>query len=438
MKRLHRGFNLVEVAVALVVLSLVLTASMQLITRASENNDRTGAAGGGIAASDDGGRFNAASIDAALLGFLRANHRLPCPDITGDGLENCTQGGQPVSVGYLPLASLQLSYPPEERWRLPIDYGVYRGLSSASDLAQSGAGRFTRIPRRGSASPPQPFAEIGAPACGLSTSNAACDVPDRNFIPSPVNLVGTDSVTLNVLDTCQALINARSEAQTLRTNRLHSGLSDADPARTNVAYAFAWSTTARLLAGNDLLESRQGANALRFFPAGFSPEGSDDLTQVRSFLELAQAFDCSSRLGDADLTLNTAATLMTSELLNRTRLAHMKIFHEDAKSEVKAQRRAVLLGGVDVLLAGAGLKYAIAEGTQGNPVAAVQIAVSILELANTVAGVVLTVIALVDAENFESEVGVVVSDSRVRLNANGNRMIRAQDVAELVQQRGQL
>lgn len=219
---------------------------------------------------------------------------------------------------------------------------------------------------------------------------------------------------------------------------MHSGFSDSDSGRTNVAYAFAWSSTAQLLSGDNLLESRQGGNPLRFFPAGVSPEGSDDLTQVRSFLELSQALDCSSRFGDVDLTFNTAATLMTSELLNRTRLAHMKIFEDDAKDAVKSAERDVLFGVVDVALATAGVKYAIAEGTQGNPVAAVQIAVSIAELANTIAGTVLTAIALADAISFRGDVEGIVALSRSRLNDNGDRMIRAQDVAELVQQRGQL
>ena len=431
------GFNLVEVAVALAVLALVVTASINLVTRANQDNDRTGAAGGGIDASDGGGRFDPNVIDQALLGFLRANHRLPCPDATGNGLEDCTHGGQPVSVGRLPMATLQLSLPPEDAWRLPIEYGVYRGVSVNADLAQARPDRFTTVPQRGVGT--SPFTNVGQPACGPGVTNTGCDVNEQDFVPANVTLRAADTTTLNVLDSCQALVNARAETNTLRSTLLHSGVSDSDSNRTNVGYALAWSTTPQLLAGDNILESRQSGTPQRFFPAGFAPPGSDDLTLVRSFLELSQALDCSSRLGDADLTFNTAATLMTSELLNRARLAHMKIFLDDAKDDVKALERDVVFEIVDVALAAAGVALAIAEGTQGNPVAAVSIGVGVAELANTIAGTVLTFIALADAKAFRDDVAEpTVLSARVRLNTNGDRMVRAQNVAELVQQRGQL
>jgi prepilin-type N-terminal cleavage/methylation domain-containing protein len=428
MRRPVRGFSLVEVAVALAVLALVFTASINLVTRANQNNDRTGAAGGGVDAADGAGRFDPAAIDQALLGFLRANHRLPCPDVSGNGLEDCTLDGQPVAVGRLPVATLQLSYPPEEAWRLPIDYGVYRGVAGSSDLAVSRADRFTTVP----------FREPQSPACPPGINTADCDVGDQNLVPSVVMLLGLDVNTLNVLDSCRALSNARSEAEVLRDQLLHSGRGDVDPERVNVAYALAWSSTASLLAGDDLLESRQAGAPQRFFPANFSPPGSDDLTLVRSFLELSQALECSSRLGDVDLTYNTAATLATSEYLNRVRLAHMKLFKDDADSTVQGLERDLVFGAVDVALASAGLLLAIAEGTQGNPVAAVSIGVGTAELANTIAGLVLTSNSLSGARDFVIEVEGVVTLARERLNTNGDRLVRAQNIAELVQQRGQL
>jgi len=428
-KKAHcRGFSLVEMAIALMLFSMVFTIAITLVTRAAGNNDRTGGAGGGVQAAGQTGGFDPALVDAAILGFARANHRLPCPDVNGDGLEQCEVGGTPVAVGTLPVATLQIAYPPEESWRLPIDYGVYRGNTQAADLGRAVATRYTRVP----------LIQAGSPVCPPGTNDADCDVPESNIVSNPVVLAGSDNTTLNVLDSCQALATARQESGTLLPTLLHSGTSDADSGRVNVAYAFAWSGTPNLISGNNLLESRQGANPLRFHPDGISPPGSDDLTRVRSFLEVAQALDCSERFGDVDLTFNTAATLMTSEYLNRVRLAHMKLFRDDAADSLASAQRDIVFAGIDVALATAGLLLAIAEGTQGNPVAIANIVVMTAELANATAGLALTIIDASDAADFLNDVEGVVLLSRQRLNLVGDAMTTAQRVAVTVQQRGQL
>jgi len=423
-----KGFSLIEMAVALVILAMVFTIAINLVIRASAINDRAGAAAGGVESAGALGAFDPALIDAAIEGFMRARHRLPCPDNTGDGLENCLDGATPVALGALPLATLQIAYPPEQSWRLPIAYGIYRGAAPVSDLGQALPARFTTIP----------YLRDDSPACPPGTADADCDVPEQDVVSNPVILLGSDQDTLNVLDSCQALSNAAQEASTFRANLLHSGTSAADTARANVAYAFAWSSTPSLLAGSDLLESRQNGDPLRFYPSGFSPPGSDDLTRVRSFGDLRQGLDCVDRFGDVAVTYNASASLMTSEYLNRVRLAHMKIFYADAEDSVSAAERDIVFAAIDVALAAAGLLLSIAEGTQGNPVAVANIVVMVAELANATAGLALAIIDLEDAKQFRDEVADVLAQVRVRLNIAGDLMQRAQNVGLTVQQRGQL
>lgn len=62
------------------------------------------------------------SAEHALNGFILAEGRLPCPDTSGDGEEDCGAG---ASLGWLPVRTLGLNLPEQVR------YGVYR-VSSAS------------------------------------------------------------------------------------------------------------------------------------------------------------------------------------------------------------------------------------------------------------------------------------------------------------------
>ncbi|MBU0594600.1 MAG: type II secretion system GspH family protein [Gammaproteobacteria bacterium] len=65
------------------------------------------------------------SAEDALNGFILAQGRLPCPDTSGNGNEDCSAG---ASLGWLPVRTLGLNLPE------PVRYGVYRSSSASLPL----------------------------------------------------------------------------------------------------------------------------------------------------------------------------------------------------------------------------------------------------------------------------------------------------------------
>lgn len=61
---------------------------------------------------------------ASLTGFALAQHRLPCPDVDRDGIEDCSGAAR---RGGLPYRSLGLPAPLLNTFGFPFDYAVYRG-----------------------------------------------------------------------------------------------------------------------------------------------------------------------------------------------------------------------------------------------------------------------------------------------------------------------
>lgn len=65
------------------------------------------------------------SAEDALNGFILAQGRLPCPDTSGNGNEDCSAG---ASLGWLPVRTLGLNLPE------PVRYGVYRAANASLPL----------------------------------------------------------------------------------------------------------------------------------------------------------------------------------------------------------------------------------------------------------------------------------------------------------------
>ena len=126
MRNRHRkheaGFTLIEMAIVVVIagiiISIVATVLPSLI-RSSKNKKAEAIL---------------ERADYAIQGYIAANGRCPCPDTSGDGLENRTAGSTPPSddvcnayVGDLPYATLGLSSGLDV-WQNTIRYGVYEGM----------------------------------------------------------------------------------------------------------------------------------------------------------------------------------------------------------------------------------------------------------------------------------------------------------------------
>lgn len=118
-QRIPRGYTLIELVIGQLVMGLILVLAWRFGTRAYQRVEQLGAPQTLIAA------------DQALLGFIAANHRLPCPDTLGDGLEHCSA----TVIGQLPVVTLGLARADVLRVR----YGVFR--SAGADLAVA-ADRF--------------------------------------------------------------------------------------------------------------------------------------------------------------------------------------------------------------------------------------------------------------------------------------------------------
>lgn len=125
----QRGFTLLEMAVVMAVIGFIAVLVPKLVSdiatmQASAKSESPQAVG-----------------EAALLGFVLANHRLPCPDTTGNGLEDCGAGAR---RGKLPYSSLGLPAPVLNSFGFPLEYAVARG--GGADLTVVSAGFAPALP----------------------------------------------------------------------------------------------------------------------------------------------------------------------------------------------------------------------------------------------------------------------------------------------------
>lgn len=101
MKPVQRGFTLIEVALSMVILGLVLTGLVVSLTQQLQQRRLLDT------------RTSLAQANDALLAFVTANARLPCPAILGsNGLESLIVPGLPgqctAAAGFLPAVTLGL------------------------------------------------------------------------------------------------------------------------------------------------------------------------------------------------------------------------------------------------------------------------------------------------------------------------------------------
>lgn len=248
-----RGFSLLELAVTLVIIGAIGTLFWQFLPR--------------IRNLPAIARLSAPTLvnaENALNGFILSNSRLPCPDTSGTGVEDCSVTASvalPV-VGWLPYKTLGLSL--SERVR----YGVYR-------------------------------APAVAPA-GVATDGDLAALKDRY---QPLLPPGIASSQLNGLDFCVGLRNLVVTPGTV----LQADIRTAAGAQSiPIAYGLA-------VAGADDADRDgspfDGANvAAGKFAATGTPRSAtyDDQSTTVGIAELFTRLGCASRLADANSAARAA------------------------------------------------------------------------------------------------------------------------------------
>ncbi|MCJ8502136.1 type II secretion system protein [Desulfatitalea alkaliphila] len=116
------GFTLIEMAVVLVVVGIIISIVASVLPSLISTSRIRQA------------RAELEKVDLALIGYLTANGRLPCPDSNGDGQEDRIAGSAPPTddscaayAGRLPYATLGLSSALDP-WQEPIRYAVYEDM----------------------------------------------------------------------------------------------------------------------------------------------------------------------------------------------------------------------------------------------------------------------------------------------------------------------
>jgi len=133
----QRGFSLVELAVVLVLIGIVMTMGLKVATSTLENS----------AYSET--KSKQELIKAALIGFLRTNGRLPCPDNSAgvaSGVEATPSCNASAADGYGVVPWMTLGIPREtviDGWGNYFTYRVANGSpASLKNWTSKAAGSF--------------------------------------------------------------------------------------------------------------------------------------------------------------------------------------------------------------------------------------------------------------------------------------------------------
>lgn len=122
----HAGFSLVEMAIVLVIVSLLIGGALGPLASQIENSRRQHT------------QQNLDLAKNAILGFAMAAGRIPCPDTDGDGIENPLggTGGCTAGEGDLPFVTLSINV--DDAWNQSIRYLV--DSRYADDIDGTGCG----------------------------------------------------------------------------------------------------------------------------------------------------------------------------------------------------------------------------------------------------------------------------------------------------------
>lgn len=307
MKRSMMGFTLLEMSVVLLALGIILPGAV-IFWQLSERQ-----------------RVSSVQMDAqqqsraALVGFLHARYRLPCPAVDAQGLESCTEGAGLRQVGYVPWRTLGLPRPEAGAMR----YGVYREPSPTAQQDRDLAANLDRMnPLRAittgaarqnmdapnSKAPPVPTMKAEQLGATQSGNDAApLNTPACDPVNSPPCPPGGARAS-NLIDVCLAL-NTASETLVAPAGYLATNMRGA---RRSVAFVLAASG---MLDADGDGKTFDGANASATSAnPTFEAPGTavtnvyDDMVVAPSHSELFSELHCAAILSGASHAHFNAAT----------------------------------------------------------------------------------------------------------------------------------
>lgn len=211
-QNLARGYTLIELAIALVVMGFVIVMVWRLGTFTGQR----------IVEMETPPALTAA--DDAVVGFAAANNRLPCPDTTGNGQEDC--GG--AITGKLPVVTLGLARADLANVR----YGVFRAAHTDQRRDADLAVAKDRL---------APMIATGHPAAAVSPSTLLLQINGIDFCEGlrQGGALAADSAKLNIRNTAGTMIKNVAYALALPGARDADGDGNLFDGANTVVGAFA-------------------------------------------------------------------------------------------------------------------------------------------------------------------------------------------------------
>jgi prepilin-type N-terminal cleavage/methylation domain-containing protein len=361
-----RGFTLIELSLSLIALGLLAVVIVQLVTARQSTRDMV--------------REHALleRADDAVTGFAFVHWRLPCPDTSGDGLENACLGND-TGVGWLPWRTLGLA----DARAAGVRYGVLRSAADSS-TAQS-----TDLATRGDRFMP------------LMTLGSVGGLP----VASPTVLG-----TINNLDFCHTLRNAAALSSG-GSSLLHVPGPDGNQP---IAYALASPGPDGAFAAGTLdgTAVRPGAAARVF--------GNDDRVRVVAPEQVWDRLHCGEALasaGHANPNAASAAAILAQAALDMIQLADIQL--QIADLNVRLAEASVITAAGNVAAAAAKLSLAVAQvilsgGTLSPLLVTGAILVAVKAAAAITAGVALYFVGTVKQTAEEAKAAAVALEPSIR------------------------
>lgn len=118
-RKKQKGFSLIEIAIVLVILGLVLGGVLAPLSTQYENSRR----------NETSNILD--QVLEASYGYAIVNGQFPCPDTSGDGLENRVGANCVSPTGGLPWVTLGVGQ--NDAWGQPFGYQVTTAFADTSD-----------------------------------------------------------------------------------------------------------------------------------------------------------------------------------------------------------------------------------------------------------------------------------------------------------------